>query len=93
MSTQTARITVLGTPEFKKFLQQEAKKEGISLSTLVRRRCEQKPLSEDEELLMQLLAELKSSTAKAKKSLDEGLEEAQRFLAEIKARDEEATTV
>lgn len=89
MSTQTARITILGTQEFKEFLQQEAKKEGISMSMLVRRRCEQKPISEDEELLIQLLAELKSSTARAKKSLDEGLEEAQRFLDEIEARDKE----
>ena len=88
MTAKTARITILGTPDFKNFLTQEAKKEGISLSMLVRRRCEQKPANDDEQILMDLLAELKVSTTKARISLDKGLEEAKMLLEELKTRDE-----
>ena len=50
MAVKTARITISGTPDFKAFLIREAKKEGVSLSQLVRQRCEKKPVnSEDEE--------------------------------------------
>ena len=90
MTAKTARITILGTPDFKEFLTREAKKEGISLSMLVRRRCEQKPVNDDEQILMDLLAELKVSTTKARISLDKGLEEAKMLLEELKTRDEGA---
>jgi hypothetical protein len=89
MTVKTERITILGTPDFKKFLVNEAKKEGVSLSLLIRRRCEQRPVNDDEQILMDLLAELSVSTAKAKNSLDKGLEEARKLLAEIKTRDKE----
>ena len=39
MAAKTERITILGTPDFKAFLAREAKKEGVSLSQLVRQRC------------------------------------------------------
>jgi len=39
-AAKTERITILGTPEFKNSLTREAQKEGISLSQLVRQRCE-----------------------------------------------------
>jgi len=38
MAVKSARITILGTPDFKAFLTREAKKEGVSLSKLVRQR-------------------------------------------------------
>lgn len=56
MAVQTERITILGTPDFKAFLTKEAKKEGISMSELVRQRCTQKPATKDEELLVELTA-------------------------------------
>ena len=69
MTVKTERITILGTPEFKDFLTLEAKKEGVSLSQLVRQRYENKPTNkEDEELLAVLVKEVGAATAKAKKS-------------------------
>jgi hypothetical protein len=86
MTTKTERITILGTPDFKQFLVKEAKKEGISLSSLVRRRCTQTAAGEDEELIMELLAELKSATVRAEQSLDRGIEGMRQVLAEIRER-------
>ncbi len=84
-AVKTERITILGTPDFKDFLTREAKKEGISLSELVRQRCEKKPPSnEDEELLEALVEEVRTATARAKVSLKKGLDEAEKVLAEIR---------
>ncbi len=69
MAVQTERITILGTPDFKTFLNREAKKENISLSELVRRRCQKNP-DEDETLLSALVDEVKQATRKAKLSLE-----------------------
>ncbi|TKB28234.1 hypothetical protein FCL47_01700 [Desulfopila sp. IMCC35006] len=85
MSVKTERITILGTPDFKAFLTREAKKEGVSLSQLVRERCRQKPATtEDEELLSLLVAEVVQATAKAKVSLERGLADAEKILTEIR---------
>jgi len=85
MSVKTERITILSTPDFKAYLSREAKKEGVSVSQLVRQRCENATLSQDEELLLQLVAEVRDSTKKAKKSLDRGIKDAERVLAELRA--------
>lgn len=83
-AVKTERITILGTPEFKKFLTREAKKEGVSVSQLVRQRCEKKPPNnEDEELLAALVKEVSAATAKAKKSLEKGLNDAEEILNEL----------
>lgn len=84
MAVQSERITILGTPDFKEFLTREAKKEGVSMSELVRRRCTGKPANNDEELLAALVAEVNEATAKAKKSLEKGLKHAERALAEMR---------
>ncbi len=85
MTVKTERITILGTPDFKNFLNREAKREGVSLSQLVRQRCEMKPTNnEDEELLAVLVKEVKAATAKAKVSLEKGLADAENVLAEIR---------
>ena len=85
MTVKTERITILGTPDFKDFLTREAKKEGVSLSQLVRQRCEKKPTNnEDEELLATLVKEVRAATAKAKVSLEKGLSDAEQVLAEIR---------
>lgn len=79
---KSERISVLGTPEFKAFLVKEAEKEGVSISELVRRRCERTP-SEDEAILAGLAAELKRAVAQAKRSLNEGLQAISETLAEV----------
>ncbi len=85
MSAKTERITILGTPDFKAFLTREAKKEGVSLSHLVRERCQQKPPdNKDEELLLMLVSEVVEATAKAKISLEKGLEDVEKVLTEIR---------
>ena len=86
MAAKTERITILGTPDFKAFLAREAKKEGVSLSQLVRQRCEKKPVSsEDEELLAALVKEVGEATARAKDSLEKGLADAELALDEIRS--------
>ncbi len=86
MAVKSARITILGTPDFKAFLTREAKKEGISLSKLVRQRCVKKPVnSEDEELLAALVKEIGEASARAKASLEKGLADAEQVLAEIRS--------
>ena len=54
---KTARVTLLTSPDFKKFLIAEAQREGVSVAELIRSRCERKP-SEEETILMALTAEL-----------------------------------
>ena len=84
MTVQSERITILGTPDFKRFLTKESKKEGISMSEFVRQRCTQKPANNDEALLAALIGEVNAATQKAFKSLDKGLNDAERVLAEIR---------
>ena len=85
MTAKTERITILGTPDFKDFLNREAKREGVSLSQLVRQRCEKKPTdTEDEELLAVLVKEVGAATAKAKVSLEKGLADVEQVLTEIR---------
>jgi len=84
-AVKTERITILGTPDFKNFLTREAKEEGVSLSELVRQRCEKKPTNnEDEELLAALMEEVRAATVRAKISLEKGLDDAEKVLAEIR---------
>ena len=79
---KTERITVLGSTEFKSFLALEASREEISISELVRRRCEQKP-GEDEELLAVLASELQRAVKSAKASLIEGITAVNAALEEV----------
>jgi hypothetical protein len=69
---KTERITVLGSTEFKAFLATEADKAGVSVSELIRQRCEQKP-GEDELLLSSLSKELHRAIQEAKDSLADGM--------------------
>jgi len=88
MSAKTERITILGSRDFKSFLNKEAAKESISVSELVRRRCEQQPRNEgDEELFAELVTELRTSVAAAKKNLNKGIRDAESVLKELRARD------
>jgi hypothetical protein len=85
MSTQTARTTILSTPDFKIWLANEAELEGISISELVRQRCKTKP-DKDEMLLSALITEVKRATQKAESSLQKGLEDAEKVLAELRSK-------
>jgi len=69
---KTQRITVLTSPKFKAFLAGEAQAEGVSISELVRRRCEQRT-GKDEELLGTLARQLRLSNAVAHAALDQAL--------------------
>ena len=80
---QTARITFLSTPDFKGWLEDEAGKEGISISELIRKRCTNKP-DEEEALLLAMVADVKEATRKAKVSLNKGLKDVEDALAEIR---------
>ncbi len=81
---KSKRITLLGTPEFKAFLSKEAKKEGISVSDLVRQRCSGKPKSQGQnEVLAAMVKELQAAVAKANASMGEGLKNAESVLAEL----------
>jgi hypothetical protein len=85
---KTERITILGTPDFKAFLANEAKREGVSVGELVRKRCEGSPTA-DEELLQHLSAQLQASVREAQHALGEGLAAANAVLAELgHARDQ-----
>ncbi|TDR73081.1 hypothetical protein [Paludibacterium purpuratum] len=86
---KTERITVLGSPEFKAFLAQEALKEGISVSELVRRRCQNAP-SDDEVLLADMAAELSAAVDTARRSLEEGLRAVRQALDETDQQQEKA---
>jgi hypothetical protein len=81
---KTERVTLLTTKEFKSFLSDEARREGVSVAELVRLRCEQKPTPDDAVLGM-LIAELRASLARARSTLKEGIKEAQSVLTELRS--------
>ena len=88
MSAKTERITILGTPEFKAWLGAEADREGLSVSELVRRRVMSGEPAEaaEEEVLGELIAEVRRATRKAETSLTKGLASAEAVLAELRER-------
>jgi hypothetical protein len=82
---KSERVTLLTTKEFKRFLGDEARREGVSVAELVRVRCERKP-SQDELLLSELSARLREAAKEAKIALKEGIEEANTVLAELRSK-------
>jgi hypothetical protein len=84
-SIKSERVTLLTTKEFKRFLGDEARREGVSVAELVRVRCERKP-SQDELLLSELSARLREAAKGAKIALKEGIEEANTVLAELRSK-------
>ena len=83
MDVKTERITLLGSRDFKAFLAKEARKEGVSVSELVRRRCERAP-TDDERMLLALADELRKSTAEARAALQEGMAAAASVSREVR---------
>jgi hypothetical protein len=84
-SLKSERVTLLTTKEFKRFLGDEARREGVSVAELVRVRCERKP-SQDELLLGELSARLREAAKEARMALKEGIEEANTVLAELRSK-------
>ena len=67
---KSMRIAISRPPEFKAFLSREAKKEGISVSELVRQRCKSKQKSvEKKEMLAAMVEQLRVAVAKANASM------------------------
>ncbi|MGB3225588.1 MAG: hypothetical protein WBB23_22555 [Desulforhopalus sp.] len=54
------------------------------MSELVRQRCTQKTANDNEVLMAALIDEVNMAATKAKKSLEKGLSDAERVLAEIR---------
>jgi hypothetical protein len=85
---KTARITFLGTPDFKQMLEKEAKTKRVSVGELIRARFGGQPTEEEREV-SQLAALLKQETAEAHASLRSAIEEAQQVLRALrKAREQ-----
>jgi hypothetical protein len=82
---KTERVTLLTSPDFKAFLNAEARLEGVSVAELVRSRCERRP-SDEEAVLAGLTKELNRAVGEAKAVLKDGLDEAQAVLAELRAK-------
>lgn len=72
---KTERLVLHTTPEFKTFLAQEARREGVSVSELVRARCRHEAGAEERELAA-LLPQLRRSLAAARASVRSGAKEA-----------------
>lgn len=90
---KTARITFLGTDELKARLEAEAAAENISVGELIRRQFEQRPPSEDEQLLSALAEELIRSAAETRQAMSEALTELDttlRYFAEQRKHHREA---
>ena len=85
MSVKSERITLLGTPDFKAFLASEAKNEGVSISELVRSRCQAVPPTDDEIALRELINLATQATRRATISLDKGIKDAESVLSELRA--------
>jgi len=79
---KTARVTVLATPEFKRFLETEAKREGISVGELIRVRCGQP--NEEERLLRDLARELREDVKATRARIQAVNAKAERTLAQLR---------
>jgi hypothetical protein len=82
---KTERVTLLTSPDFKAFLNAEARREGVSVAELVRTRCERRP-TDEETVLAGLTSELNRAVGEAKIALKDGLDEAQAVLGELRTK-------
>jgi hypothetical protein len=85
MSIKSERVTILTTPDFKKFLNAEADAQGVSVSELIRVRCTSIPASdEDEAILAAMVEQVNKSTEVADKALTKGLKDINSALKHIR---------
>lgn len=87
---KTARLQVLITPAFRDWLREEAKKGGVSVGELVRRRCEGAS-PEEEEAVAALAVQLRKEVRKAQLSLRSSLAEAEALIVELRSNRERRT--
>lgn len=80
---KTERVTLLASPEFKAFLGREARREGVSVSELVRTRCERRP-TEAELTMADLVLEVGNAVRAARASVKSGIAQAEAALTEIR---------
>jgi hypothetical protein len=82
---KTERLVLLTSPAFKTYVGKEAKREGISVAELVRRRV-QPALKEDEATLVELTAQLRKAVDEAQKGAQQSLAEAEAILSELRRK-------
>jgi ribosome recycling factor len=88
---KTKRVTLLATPDFKRFLETEAQREGVSVGELIRVRCGQP--SQEERLLHELAAQLHQELKETKSAIKQANANIDRALAELaKSRSERGST-
>jgi hypothetical protein len=81
---KSERLHVLVDPKFKRYLNAEAKRTGLSVAELVRQRFEQQP-TQDEALLAALTAELNRQVDLVSRATDRTIALADEVLAELRA--------
>lgn len=84
MPVQTERVTFLAPKGYKKWLNGEAKKEGLSVSALIRQRLENNQGMSEEALVRAIVKEVKRTARKADKSVAKEIKNTQQALREIK---------
>jgi len=82
---KTERLVLLTSPAFKTYVGKEAKREGISVAELVRRRV-QPAANEDEATLIELTKQLRSAVEQAQESAEESLSEVAAILLELRRK-------
>ena len=82
----TEKISFKATPGFKAWLSSEANKRGLSISELIRTRCQK---SNRTEVIFSMVTEMHRATQRASMSLERGLREAESTLNELKKRGDE----
>ena len=88
---KTQRVTLLATPDFKRFLETEAERQGVSVGELIRVRCGQP--SEEERLLHELATQLHQELRETKAAIKQANANIDRALAELaKSRRERNNT-
>jgi hypothetical protein len=80
---KSERIVILADPKFKRFLNAEAKREGVSVAELVRSRVEGRPAPE-EALLAALTAELNERVHNVRSAVRRTLLDVDAVLAELR---------
>lgn len=76
---------LLTSPAFKAYVGREARREGVSVAELVRRRV-QPAASENEAALVELTTQLRSAVEQAQNSAEQCLAEVEKILRELRQK-------
>jgi hypothetical protein len=83
-SRKSERLHILVDPRFKRFLQAEAKRAGLSVAQLVRQRFDSEP-NQEEAVLAALTAELNREVERVSEAADRTIAFADEALAEMRS--------